>query len=313
MFVDEVTLLASSTKKSLVWGGISLLMLLSVLSPIRLITLHLLLVPLIVMAVLASTKLYALLYAGMMVILILLLQDYGIVLAILSLVYAIPAFVMARQYRKAGSSSSAIVAGVVAWIAVILLLLLVSFAMQFNLSEFMEELLLNDPVYAPIFISLFGSENQVRLAIALLIDMIPLMIITFAVYTTVLAHYFSRMILTAIWRPIPKLKPMKEWRLPRSLLWYFLILLIIDLFTAAQPGTTLHVVLANAVPLLTFAMALQGIGFLFYLADVKRWNRVLPISVIVGCILFMPLVQLVAWVGILDMAFPLRERLKSNE
>ena len=46
----------------------------------------------------------------------------------------------------------------------------------------------------------------------------------------------------------------------------------------------------------------QAIGFFFFLADVKRWNRAVPVLLSVPVLLFPPFYL----IGLLDVAFPLR-------
>lgn len=302
--------MASSTGKTVLWGGIFLLSLLSVITPLGIVTLHFLLVPLLVLAVISKRVAFALTFAGVLILPWLLLGGVGSFLSILALFYLAPALAMARQYRKEAGSASAVFAGVIAFIAVILIVLLVAYAFRFNLADFTEDALKSEASLMAMMESLFSSEDNVEKAIGILIDMIPVTIIFFSVYTTVLAHWLGRKLLSRYWKPVPRLTPMKDWRLPKSMIWYYLILIILDIFIEFELGSTMNVILLNAVPLLTYALALQGIGFLFFTADAKGWNRAMPIT---GIVLMPFFPQLIAWIGVIDTAFPLRSRMKSKE
>lgn len=301
--------MASSIGRTVLWGGIYLLMLFSIMTPLNVLTLHVLLVPLLILLVVSDPMKSIMGIVALLIFPFLVLGGAGLFLSLLTLFYLLPAAAMAWQYRKEAGPGSAIIAGIVAFIAVILALLLISYSLSFNLSDFMASAIKQDPVLMPMLLSIIGSEAEIDRAIRFIVSLIPATIIIFSVYTTVAAHWLGRKLLSRYDKPVPKLKPMKEWRLPRSIIWYYLILLLLDLFFAFQPGSTMEVMLLNALPLLSYALALQGVGFLFYTADAKGWNRVLPVA---GLVLVPFIPQLIAWIGVLDMAFPLRSRMKTN-
>jgi hypothetical protein len=64
----------------------------------------------------------------------------------------------------------------------------------------------------------------------------------------------------------------------------------------------LTVVAANLEPLLRYAFVVQAIGFFYFLADVRRWSKAVPVLIAIPLILFPPFYL----IGLLDTAFPLR-------
>ena len=66
-------------------------------------------------------------------------------------------------------------------------------------------------------------------------------------------------------------------------------------------------ILWNLIPLLTFAFAVQAISFLFYVVHVKNWNRALPL---IGIALAFVMPGIVSLLGVFDVAFDLRRRLR---
>lgn len=269
-------------------------------------------VPLIVWMVMSPVKTFAPVYVGLMLIILFLLGELGMVLTMVSLLLLPASAIMARQYRKQINPFQAVVGGSLMMIGVILLLFIAMFAMQLDLAALYEQSITENPALSAMLSTMPGGEENLHVFVRLLIDMIPVVIIFFAIFQTVLSHWLARKVLSRFWKPVPRMKRMKDWRLPRSLIWYYLLVLILDMILPFESGTTVSVILLNALPLLTYVLAIQGIGFLFFLADAKGWNRALPITVIVAVILLGPVVQLVAWLGIMDLAFPLRERLKPN-
>lgn len=291
------------------WGVIYLLLLLSLITPLGVLTVHFILIPLMVMFVIFDLKRFVAVYAGVLIILVVILRDLGLLLSIVSLFFLVPAAAMGRQYRKGAASGTAVSTGVIAFIAVLLIMLLVSTAQGVNFTEEISDYIHSDPSLMALMKSIFTTDENIDKAIDMMNSMVPMMMITFAVYYSVITHWLGRKLLSKLWKPVPKLKPMKEWMLPKSLVWYYLIVLVLELFVRMDTGAVISVILLNSVPLLTYAFALQGIGFLFFVVDAKGWNRALPII----CIVLLPLIaQLLAWVGVLDAAFPLRKRMKSN-
>lgn len=300
--------MSSEWGKTLLWTGMHILLLLSLVTPLGFVTTHFLLIPLLVAFVVSDVRKFAIVYAAMIGLLMLVLGGAGLLLALFSLFYLVPAALMGRQYRKGASPGVAVISGILGVIGAALLALVVFYAAGFNIADGFKAYLRSDAGTLELMTQILGSEEELDLTIKLMVDMIPMMIITFAVYTTLLAHWLGRKILTRGGIEVGRLKPMKEWRLPRSLVFLYLIVLILELFVSVEPGSTLSVILINASPLLTYAFAFQAAGFLFFLADLRGWNRALPIASIV----LMPvpgLAQLFAWLGVLDVSFPIRERI----
>src|SRR5690606_27635980 len=132
-----------------------------------------------------------------------------------------PALAMSSQYRKGAGAGAAVIAGAVAFIGSFLLLLLAAFALRLNMTEFFTDTLKSDTAFMALFQSMLGSPELVDKALDMMISMIPFMLIFVSTYTAVLAHYLARKLLTAFWKPVPRLRPMKDWRLPKSIVWYY--------------------------------------------------------------------------------------------
>jgi len=304
--------LTAAIRHSLILCGIHAFMLLSVLTPFGLVSWQFQMVPLILWMVLVPAKVFVPVYAGLLLLLQLFPGGLGLLFALLSL-FCLPASAaMAWQYRRQNGPYPTVVTGALAWIAVLLVMFMALFAARIDLVGMMEQSIMENPVFRQMVPAVFGSEAQLHQAVSLVVDAMPMAIVMFAVYQAMLSHWLSRKLLTRFWRPVPRMKPMKDWRLPRSLIWYYLVVLLVDLFVPFEAGSLPAVILLNALPLITYAMAVQGIGFLFFLADAKGWSRALPVAAAVAVVLIAPLVQLVAWLGVMDLAFPLRERMKPN-
>jgi len=301
--------LSTTSKSMITWGGLYLLMLLSLITPMGLITIHLMMIPIVVLFVILDRIRFLLLYAGIVTILIVILGGTGFILALSSLFFLIPSVAMGMQYRKESSSGTVVTTGIIVLIAIMLLLLLFSSALGANITEEFSKMLKSDPTFMAMINNVVQSEEQIDSFIDIMRSMIPMMIIMIAVYYTLVTHWIGRKLLSRVWKPVPKLKPMKDWMLPKSMVWYYLIVVVLDMFLVINTGSVISVIVLNSLPLLTYAFALQAISFFFFVSDMKGWNRALPI---VGIILLPFIPSLLAWIGVIDVAFALRKWAKEK-
>ncbi|WP_052302389.1 YybS family protein [Bacillus sp. SG-1] len=104
-----------------------------------------------------------------------------------------------------------------------------------------------------------------------------------------------------------KFPPFRNWKLPQSIVWYYLITLILMIFTKPEIGTYLHWALYNLFYVLQLLLVVQGFSFIYFFAHLKKWPKGLLILITV---LSFPLVNFVRILGIIDLGFDLRQRLQ---
>lgn len=108
---------------------------------------------------------------------------------------------------------------------------------------------------------------------------------------------------------VPKFAPFRDMRLPRAILWYYLIVLSINLFVQPDFGTALYVVILNLSMILWVLLTLQGISFIHYTIDTFNYPTFLKV---LATILAMPLYSFVVLIGIVDLGFNLRDWVKEK-
>jgi len=101
----------------------------------------------------------------------------------------------------------------------------------------------------------------------------------------------------------PKFAPFKDMRLPRSVMWYYLIVLCISLVGKPEVGGALYVIILNLSVVLWILFVLQGISLLFYYIHEKRLSKFAKVVVV---LLSIPLYSFVMLIGILDLGFNIR-------
>ncbi|MER2108787.1 MAG: DUF2232 domain-containing protein [Solibacillus sp.] len=108
---------------------------------------------------------------------------------------------------------------------------------------------------------------------------------------------------------VPKFATFKNLRLPRAVLWYYLIVLSINLFVHPEMGTTLHMIMLNISMLLWVLLTIQGLAFIFYVLDAYQSPSILKVVTVFMAI---PLYSFVILIGILDLGFNMREYINNK-
>ncbi|WP_409252412.1 YybS family protein [Bacillus sp. SCS-153A] len=104
-----------------------------------------------------------------------------------------------------------------------------------------------------------------------------------------------------------KFPPFRSWKLPQSIVWYYLITLILLIFVNPEMGTYLHWALYNLYYVLQLLLVVQGFSFIYFFAHLKKWPKGILILITV---LSFPLINFVRILGIIDLGFDLRQRLQ---
>lgn len=297
---------------SVTWSIVYLLLLLSLATSLTFVTAFFLIVPGILLYVLLPTKSFI---AHVVLVWIVASLIFGPIIILLAAYFLIPSIVMGHFYKKRASSLRTVLFGAVTIMAELLLLLFISTVFfNFNISATIEEIIYTamEPLQSMTTGASMPENNMFtpEYFYNMTVSMIPYSIIVFSLTLALLAHVIVRPTLASMGQVVPKFPPFRDWRFPRSLMWYYLICVLIELLTgaSAQDGF-LGTILLNLMPLLQFFFMVQTVSFFFFVAYHKKWNPVFPILLIFA-VLFLPLL----WIfGIMDIAFPLRERIKRSE
>ncbi|WP_416827916.1 YybS family protein [Ectobacillus polymachus] len=104
--------------------------------------------------------------------------------------------------------------------------------------------------------------------------------------------------------------PFRDLQLPRSVLFYYVIFLILAMFMNVQEGSYLYTAILNLNLILPLLMAIQGFSFLFFYSYKKEYPKFIPIVIVIFSFFIPFLFSLVSFLGIIDLGFSLRSRLK---
>ncbi|WP_343045021.1 DUF2232 domain-containing protein [Paenibacillus lemnae] len=297
---------------TVVWSIIYLLLLLSLLTPFSMITAFLLVVPVALLFTALNNKSFILHIAPVWLAIALIHPVYLVMAAF----FLIPGIVMGSLYRKRAPAMKVLRFGMSALLAELLILLVVATAFfQLNLNEYVDEIvkITTDPlremgVSGGFTGGMTWTAEQTEALSRMTMLMVPFAMIVSSFLITVVTHAIARPALNRMDIAVPSLKPAREWMLPRSLIWYYLLVVILDFANQDSGNRFIQVLVVNATPLLQMCFMIQALGFFFFLAHTRKWHPVIPVLTAIPIVLFPPMII----IGILDLVFPLRQAFSKN-
>ncbi|MNI17423.1 hypothetical protein D3C73_707920 [compost metagenome] len=292
---------------SVAWSIAYLLLLLSLSTPLLIITTLFMIIPAVVLFTTLNTKQFIIHILPVLLIVGLITPVY----VLIAVYFLIPALVMGRWYKKRSSAMSTLLAGMITILAEFLLLLLLGTALfNFDLTTYVNDVLqmVNSPLSElgagnPLMSELKLSSEDVSTISHMTVQIIPMTLIISSFMIAVITHSIVRPILNSMEYAVPRMKPAREWRLPRSFIWYYLLGVVLSLLFGGGNSGFMPMISDNLLPLLRIAFIIQTIGFLFFLVYERKWSKVVALLLAIPVILMPGL-----WIiGIVDLAFPLRE------
>ncbi|URJ60389.3 DUF2232 domain-containing protein [Paenibacillus polymyxa] len=295
------------------WSVIYLLLLLTLLTPLRIITVFLLIVP---GAVLFSSLPFKgfLVHVIPVLFIIALLDVYSLLPAIY---FLIPSIMMGRIYKKGGPAFQALMTGMGIILAELLVVLFIAtYSFGFDLSQYLrdqaaisasivQQVLSTNPMFSNMN---WTAEDTQKLG-TMLIGKIPYVLIVTSFILAVITHALARPALSSLDVPVRKMKPAREWRLPRALIWYYLLAIVIEWIAGSSDSSWIQMVSISMLPLIHACFIIQTIGFVYFWTHSRKMSPVIALLLSLVVLVFQPL----RIIGIIDLAFPLREAITRSK
>jgi uncharacterized protein YybS (DUF2232 family) len=301
---------AASYRTLLLWSVVHLLILLTLAVPgLNVLSMHIALIPVLYLFSQTDLRRFLLTYAVNLIVLIAVLQGFGLQLAMLSVFFGIPAIVMGVIYKRKRPAQTAILAGGLTIVAEMILLLALSRLSGFDPIASFKNLL--DESFKTVPPEMKGQLDTETL-VKTIRSIFPLMMIFFAAYFSWITHVIGRWFLRKRGISIPALPPIRTWKLPKSLVWYFLALVVLQYMVISDSESLLSVAVLNLFPLMTFAFTVQALSFLFFTVHVRRWSKAIPWIAIVLLLVVRDSAYFFTMIGLLDTAFPLRDKISGK-
>ncbi|SFF65280.1 Uncharacterized conserved protein YybS, DUF2232 family [Halobacillus alkaliphilus] len=170
-----------------------------------------------------------------------------------------------------------------------------------------------------MLLRVLGGENTeeqlepVREMIDFLPDIIPSILVMIGIAFAFISQWLTFKVINRVEQKKLRFPPFKEFKLPTAVLWYYFFALILTYFPTDEEGL-LYLGSINVFTLAGSLLVLQGFSFIFYYAEVKKWSKAIPAVIAVICLLLPQiLLYLVRILGIIDIGFSLRERIKGKK
>ncbi|MGS7463508.1 YybS family protein [Bacillus paranthracis] len=106
--------------------------------------------------------------------------------------------------------------------------------------------------------------------------------------------------------PWPKFKDIQ---IPKSIVWYYVVFILLSTFIKVEPTSYLHMVFSNLYVIFALLLVLQGLTFIAFLAHSKGFTKGVPIISFIACMFIPMLFPLVTILGIIDLGISLRSKI----
>ncbi len=242
----------------------------------------------------------------------------GLVAGILAVYFLVMGAIMGFLLYRKKSAFAILLGGSLANAAMMLIAYGVSISIfHFNPVHFLQDTLNHSLQLTKTIGKSIGQDpskqlKQWKALVTLLPSYIPFLIITWSVLHALIVELVSTPVLRRLRVDFPQWPPFRDWRFPKSIIWYYLATLIVMIAANPQQGDWLFPVVLNLYQLLETAMLIQGFSFIFYFAHIKGWGKTLPVLAVVFGVIVQPLLYIIKILGIIDLGFDLRSRLKKK-
>lgn len=147
------------------------------------------------------------------------------------------------------------------------------------------------------------SEAEIDKLIMMLEALIPALLTLSSFLMAFIMLSVSLPILQRLGIKVPKFAPFRDMRLPRAVLWYYLVVVTVKLFVNPEIGSTLYTVTYNFDIILSVLLVLQAFSLIQYYLASRGMSNVVGIII---CVLLLPLFPLLVLIGVLDLGMDIR-------
>ncbi|MCD7951611.1 MAG: YybS family protein [Synergistaceae bacterium] len=142
--------------------------------------------------------------------------------------------------------------------------------------------------------------------------MMPAMLILFAAADTMTGYVLTRLYFKrAGGVKLPALPPFVHWRFPKNIFWALLAALILDMASKAFPDDGLYRMLSlNLMEVLRGIFLVEGLSLLWYFMSAYKVNKAIRVILTLFCAFFATVSYVLSMIGIFDIWYDLRRRIK---
>ncbi|MGG2932596.1 YybS family protein [Bacillus pacificus] len=224
--------------------------------------------------------------------------------------------VLGHMYKKQKKPVEILMAGTLAYLIGIMLIYVVSIKFfNIDLMKQMQNMFNESMTQSEKIVTAAGmpiSKEQKEL-FAQFNDVLQTLFPSLIVMVSVCFSWITVMISDSVLRklkhdviPWPKFKDIQ---LPKSIVWYYVIFILLSTFIKVEPTSYLHMVFSNLYVIFALLLVLQGLTFIAFLAHSKGFTKGVPIISFIACMFIPMLFPLVTILGIIDLGISLRSKI----
>ena len=234
----------------------------------------------------------------------------------LTLAYGLTGIVIGDFIRNEKPKQAAFIAGSITFLINLVIQYVISIVFL-NMDIIKESIqLLRESIdqYIKVVTSLSQAPNEaVAQKLYAAIDLIEILTPTIFVITSFLIVFIIQLVSYPILKRFGIVVVLGEhfrnFKLSKSMIYYFLIALLANLIIQPESGSYIHLALSNILFILLLLIVVQGLSFIWYFSYQKGLSKAVPILVTIAMFL-MPLILYIVWIlGIMDLGFDLRKKL----
>ena len=148
------------------------------------------------------------------------------------------------------------------------------------------------------------SKDQIDLTVNIINAIIPAFITIIVALLALTIISINLPLLKRFKINVPKFSQFKSMRLPKAVLWYYLIVLTVTIFINPAVGTPLYVIILNFSVILWVLLTLQGVSFIYFVIDEKELPKFLKV---LTAFFSIPFYSIILLVGVFDLGFNIRQ------
>ncbi|WP_028400751.1 YybS family protein [Ectobacillus panaciterrae] len=235
-----------------------------------------------------------------------------------SLTFGTTGIVLGSMYKRQKKPTDILLAGTIVYIVNFVVLYIVSVLFfEYNFIQEIQDMLKQSLQSAEQIIEATGVQvnkkqlEQLKQLPTLIGYAIPAMLVMGGLMMSWLTIIISAPILKRLRFDVQPWPPFRNVNLPKSVLVYYVIFVIIATFVKIEEGSYLYIALLNLNLIFPLLMAIQGFSVVAFFCHLKGYPKAVPIILFILSFFIPILFSLVSFLGIIDLGFSLRNRFKS--
>ncbi|MGM7703267.1 YybS family protein [Pseudalkalibacillus sp. Hm43] len=154
------------------------------------------------------------------------------------------------------------------------------------------------------------TVGQLRELLSIVPYILPALIVILSVFFAFLTVVVSNLFLKRFKIEIPDWKPFRYWSFPKSIIWYYLAVILLFL-TNPEEGSALYIITMNLYLVLEIVLVIQGLAFIYFYFWKKNKGKTIPVLITISLFIIPVGFYVIRILGIIDLGFDLRNRIKA--